>query len=345
MTNQEYRSAYLNARDSVFPAQRREYSRIVRDIYINASEEAVRAVRNAELDGLGELTQASRNSIDRQLQDAANEISQGLTENIPEWEARSYQSYLDTDSEYILRAAADAGADDVITQAGIDRINLGLNRQLINSITARQFQDGFTLSQRIWSSEILEETLPSGGIAFKPVGVNGDYQWRMLNVVDAGIAQGRDLFDISQDLNVYLRDGKTALVNRYGILERGSGVFRRRISDQCDWRAVRLIRSELYAGLQDAAVRSGRANPAVVGQYDWRLTPGVMHDCVCRDLAAASPYAENEVPAYPHPNCLCQVIPRLRNRTEFVEDLRSWVNGVSVEYIDNWHRSYYRSTS
>lgn len=344
MTNQEYLSAYITARNDVFPAQRRAYNKEIRDIYIKASSDAVEAVRDAELRGLGELTVSSRSAIQRELQFAADRISENLTERIPEWESNSYQSYLAVDQEYVLKAAADAGAGDLINKEGLDRVSIGLNQRLITSIVSRQYSDGYTLSQRIWSSEILEEVLPSGQLSLKPLGINGDYQLRMFSVVDAGLAQGRDVVDIAEDLNVYLRDGKVKLVGRYGKLVRGSGEFRRRISDQCDWRAVRLVRSELYAGLQSGAVQSGLANPASDGWYDWRLTPGALHDCICPDLAEASPYREQEVPAYPHPNCLCQVVPNLRPRSEFVEDLAKWTSGENVDYIEQWYRSYYRGT-
>jgi hypothetical protein len=41
-------------------------------------------------------------------------------------------------------------------------------------------------------------------------------------------------------------------------------------------------------------------------------------------------------------NCLCYVVPRLRDRQQFVDDLKAWTNGESVDYLDEWNANYFQ---
>ena len=139
---------------------------------------------------------------------------------------------------------------------------------------------------------------------------------------------------------VFERRRQPGLMKRYGELERGTKKFIRRIPKNIDWRAIRLARSELYASIQESSRIQGHENPAIK-TYVWNLTAGAVHECICPDLAANSPYRENEVPDYPHSNCLCYITYQIRSRNEFVTDLKNWGDGLIIPYIDTWYHSVY----
>jgi hypothetical protein len=109
--------------------------------------------------------------------------------------------------------------------------------------------------------------------------------------------------------------------------------------------ALRLARSELYASMQQTALWAGRVNPGATDLYDWIRSTHEDWGCACPELAENSPYTYQTAPSYPHPNCLCRLVPRLRDRREFVSDLARWSQGQPVEYLDNWKASYYDQLS
>ncbi len=94
--------------------------------------------------------------------------------------------------------------------------------------------------------------------------------------------------------------------------------------------------------LQNAATRQGAASLGCDGKYDWVVTSGGIHTCVCSDLESNSPYTQSRIPAYPHPNCRCTVVPRLRDTRKLVADLKKWTEGGDIGYIDKWYKDYYK---
>jgi hypothetical protein len=197
-------------------------------------------------------------------------------------------------------------------------------------MTTRLWSDGYTFSERIWGTG--------------DIGLKGDWLERMKMTVAAGIAQGRDPVKIAKDIQVYTADGKIALSQRWGGLARGTAEFAKRIPGRLDWRAQRLVRSELGASLQNASVMAGEANPGADGLYDWVLSIGRRHwDCECESLAEGGPYTAETIPTYPHSNCGCWTRPHLREMTGFLADLKSWAHGGSVDYLDEWYQGDYKA--
>ena len=118
--------------------------------------------------------------------------------------------------------------------------------------------------------------------------------------------------------------------------------FAKRIPRNVDYRAMRIVRSELYASLKETGLESGRANPSALDAYDWVMQSGRADwDCDCPDLARNSPYTYAQFPAQPHPNCGCYSVARLMDTNDFVADLKRWSNGEDVPYIDDWKAKYY----
>lgn len=82
----------------------------------------------------------------------------------------------------------------------------------------------------------------------------------------------------------------------------GRGVYRSAYMN-----AMRVTRSELIRAHQEASYRWGQKSRHVVA-FDFRPTPGT--DCeVCLGLAGL--YDKNSVPSFPHPHCMCRIVPVL----------------------------------
>ena len=173
-------------------------------------------------------------------------------------------------------------------------------------------------------------------------GAVNDTEEKILDVVWGGISQGRDSKKITADLMAYVQGGPTVIPGRWGKLEPGTREYVRRLGRAgVDYRAIRIVRSEKYRTMQQEAVAEGQNNPACTGEYDWVRAGGRENDeCdICQGLADGSPYAMDKVPDYPHPNCMCTVVPRLKDHDEFIQQLRDYVNDADTpgaREIEKW---------
>jgi hypothetical protein len=320
MTQAEYTKAYAKARRSVFNLTRRVMKELEK-VYITAGDQVAAIVRDAELRDLSPLTINSRTAIQLQLEAGANNIRSHLANNLPKSIRDSSNIVSRIDKKYMTELLPFGRGVDA---AGIAAVTEIVNEKVVISVINRVFTDGYSFSDRIWL-------------------VGTDYRTNINRVISAGYAQGRDPVKIAKDIQVYIEDGKIKLAKRYGPnLKAGTKRFLQRVRLKIDYRALRLVRSELYMGLQDAGRESGRANPGGLGLYDWILNPNRQQwNCVCPDNAAGSPYAYNEVPSFAHPNDMCRVQVRLRRQDDFLKDLKKWGNEEDVGYLDSWYREYY----
>lgn len=342
MTAEEYRKAYRDAhrRAGQITLQTK---RILQRAFKEAGDLAAETVAATEDAGLSDLTSAAWRQISAQLEAGAQIIGEAAEGEIPASLSKAYKGYLDADVEYIADAAKQAGSL-LITDTGIRNIGVGIDFRLLQAQATRLYSDGYNFSERIWNN------LGPDGL---PTGVYGDYQYRIKNLILTGQAQGRDVIKIADDIQVYIARGKDHVFKegRYGKLIPGTGEFKKRISRRVDWRALRLVRSELNASLQQAGVLEGIMNPASRDLYDWVKTPGNPIDpdgsrnvsgMRCIDLMEFNPYTSDTVPEYQHANCSCSVVPVLMNQKDFVDDLKNWEpNSGNVSYLDDWYNSVY----
>lgn len=324
MTNAEYIELSRRARRSYARITRETMTKLL-DVYIDAGKLAAAEVRRATLSGLSDLTSQSWKSIELQLEEGARQIRVAIESGVYESINRSLNIGNKIQTNYFDDAIERSDLNDFIPgiSTKVKEIYRGINDRIVRSVVNRVYQDGYGFSTRIWRAGL-------------------SYQEQIKNVISAGFAQGRDTIKIAKDLQVYIKDGKIALANRFGPnLVRGTKEFMKRIGNKVDWRALRIVRSELYVSLQDAAVLQGRANPGATGLYDWVLEAGRQHwNCACPDNQRNGPYVYTEVPGFPHPNCRCSVRPQLRNTNEFVKDLKAWGNGERIDYLDRWYSEY-----
>ena len=323
MTKSEYIKAYRQVRADGPKIVAKAMTELKRTSS-EAGKLVAEQIRQSELTAdATSLTAQSLANIQRDLIKAAEMVREKTEEQIPLRVSQISKRVTDIDEEYLLSAVKSAGV--ALLPVKIQNLFVSVNTRVVEHITRRIWQDGYTFSERIWK-------------------VGSGFQDDIKRVLTAGIAQGRDPVKIAADLEKYISDGKQVLMNRYGKLKAGTAQFARRIPKNVDYRAMRLVRSELYASLKEVDVESGNANPGAEDLFDWIMNAGRADwDCDCPDLAHNSPYTAAQVPAQPHANCMCYILPRLKDRKDFVDDLVKWSNGGDVPYLDRWESEYYNN--
>lgn len=338
MTKAEFKKLYRESRLTMGRLTTETMDRL-KNVYNNAADLAADQVRVAVARELSDLTSERWRAIEASLRVGADQIAAAVEEQVPSLVAASNAVHLDINTAYMMDAVEAAGAGARIKRSVIGEIASAVNDDLVRQTVIRQYSDGYTFVERIWSDAV--KTLDNGARQF--VGLHGDYQYRVKNLIQLGQAQGRSSAQIALDIQDYVSKGREFVLKpgRFGKLEPGTAEYKKRLVRQIDYRALRIARSEQYASLQALAPQQAAINPASSGEFDWILNPLLEHDCICLDYAAASPYAEDEIPGYPHPNCGCSVEPRLRDLDEFTDDLARWADGESVDYIDQWYSDKY----
>lgn len=333
MTQSKFYQAQKAAREKYLEIMR-DVNRDVSQLYIDAANEVAEKLKTLTLTGKGDsLTAASLRSLESTLRKTggriAGEVEKIIVNSIDDSLSQTNKPHTEFINDAIIMADIQKISIDII-----EKMYSQLNTTLIELTYSRIWQDGYTFSQKIWGFP--GET---GGQQYLP-GLAQYWETAVKNLITFGLTQNRDILQVAKDLSYYAVHGKKGLMQRYGQIIRGTKQFSKRFPKRIDWRAMRLARSELYISLQDAAKIQGKMNPAAKW-YRWNLTTGAVHECVCPDLAADSPYLEGEVPDYPHPNCLCYITHVIIGRDEFVNDLIDWDKGIGVPYLDDWYQKYY----
>ncbi len=322
MTNAEYQKQYRRARQQ-FPKLTQRAMRDILRAYRTAGKRASKFVAGSLVEGLTTPTAKAYVAFQGELKKAAEAIAGEIEKITPVTVKKAADATAEVHVKYLGEAVETAEAGAKVAKSGIKNLYVGVNDRVVRDLVSRTSRSGYTFSKSVWRTA-------------------GDFPVQMNRVIEAGIAQGRDAIDIARDITAYVNDGKTAMIKRYGKLKRGVYGFAQRISDDVSWQALRLVRSELYMSLQNASVAQGKATCAADGKYDWVLSSGGQHKCVCGTLADNSPYGESRIPGYPHPNCRCTITPRLRDEKKFNADLKRWVEGEKVSHIDTWYKNVYK---
>jgi hypothetical protein len=306
--------------------------------YLQAAEIAARAMVDCKYTGKSELTIAQWKAIEARLQDGADLISRAVEEKSYKLIRDSHKAILSIDSQYIIDAAKESNLTDKIKTEQLAEFGASINDRLIIDMAKRQGSDGYTFSERVWNG-VNKLDLPTG--------INGDYTFRIKNLIQVGTLQGRDGVKIGLDIMKYVDSGKDAVfkAGRYGKLIPGTAEYKRRIPQEVDWRALRLVRSEQYMSIQAAAIEQAKFNPASSGKVNWVINKASKHACNCPELAAASPYDIDKIPYYPHPSCMCVIEQVLIDHDQFMKDIKNWANGTGeVGYMDKWYKRYIDSS-
>jgi hypothetical protein len=236
---------------------------------------AAEAVEAAFADASG-LAAERLSSINTQLAQATATIAESLLAEVPAVVSAGQSLYGAIDAELLGDLFA---GSEAVTRTGIENMIVRINQRLIADTVNRMYQDGYTLSSKCWE-------------------IGGDYQTQITRLINSGIAQGKSTADIARSIGDYTKGGIGSLDKAYTSAKYGDVVVK-----NVDWRALRLVRTELGASMKIGAVMQGEQNPGCTGEYDWLRINTAQHSCLCPDLAAGSPYKAADVPSQPHPNC------------------------------------------
>lgn len=322
MTNTEYNSEYAWLRQRLIGVTDIERRKLLA-VYESAADEAAATLKHKLSRGMSTLTTDRWRQIELELRTGAKIIADSTDTAVKSAVSESYKRMYGIDTEYIESAAKIAG----VSISGLSSLYIGVNQKLISAVTTSVY-NGKSYSSRVWGGS----------------GVEGDWLNRVKNLVSAGIAQGRDPVQIAKDLQSYVKGG-VQTIGRWGKLKPGTSEYINRLgSAGVDYRAMRLVRTELYRGMHDASIENGEINPACDDKYDWVLSPGRNDwNCECPDIAAGGPYSKSDIPSYPHVLCMCIVRPVMIGRAEFVQQLKDYVNGADTagaRNINNWANKY-----
>lgn len=338
MTQGEYRRAYRGLRASC-GKKSLELKAKVRKAFAASISRAAKAVRaHVRGDSLGE---SARDAIVTAL--GKDNLARSFREIVGTGIDFASSSVAKIDAAYLTSAVREAHAEKVLEPEAIER---GIPRAATRIAARRKNAlDGdfvridlparvgvITNRQRYSLSESIWKALDR-------------YQAQILAIVQGGISQTRDGADIAGDLESFLTGGPEAVLGRWGNLLPGTAEYVARLgSAGVDYRTMRLVRSEMYADLQETASWMTEVNPASMGEADWILQEGrVDWPCDCADLAAAGPYKADEIPEYPHPNCMCTVQTRLMDHDAFIQDLVDYAKGsdtAGASRIEKWAQTY-----
>jgi hypothetical protein len=330
VTNAEYYSEYASLRRKMAQLTLSERKHLLA-VYTAAAKQAGEVLKSTLRRGLSTLTAQRWADIETQLYESAQIIADFTDQSVN----RTLNTGLDyvsmVEKEYIESAARMAS----VSLTGLSSVYAGINNKVIASVALNVYK-GVGYSARVWGKY---------NAAGKPIGVYGDWLDRVRSITSAGIAQGRDPVAIARDLQAYVRGGiKT--IGRWGELKPGTARYIARLGKSgVDYRALRLVRTELGSGVQEGTLEAGEANPACTGTYNWVMQSGREHwDCKCPEYAAGGPYTAETIRGFDrHPNCMCIVTQNLTSRKEFIQKLKDYVNGADTagaRSIEYWSQKY-----
>lgn len=322
MTNAQYEEAFVQARRDVASLSLKAQVK-VKLAYHRATVNVSKALIDATSRGLSIITVASNAQALAELQSSYTTLTSDVSSIIDDSVVKAAQITSRADKDYLIALVSRVEAPQ-LNEAAVRAVYERVNVNAVRNVASRVYSDGYQLSARVWK-------------------LGRGYEDVIKEIITAGVAQGRDPVKITRDIEAYVRGGKKALAERWGGLERGSKEWMQRIRGDVDYRAQRLVRSEIQATVQSTALQSGLANPGATGEFAWILGPGLAHCLECQGNAAGGFYTAETIPSYPHPNCGCQVRPVLRDRDQLVADLQRWSDGIVDDenrYIDEWAQVY-----
>ncbi len=169
MTQREYAKAYKSAQSASVKLLNSTRNELL-TVFQEAGDLAAQAVIDAQAAGFSDLTSSAWSTINQQLQAGADLVSQATEELTPALVSEAYGNFAAVDEDALMDAVSLAGKSDVITAAGVRSLTAAVNIELLAATANRVYTDGYTFSERIWKTFDL-----SGA----PIGVNGDYQYRI----------------------------------------------------------------------------------------------------------------------------------------------------------------------
>lgn len=319
MKDEQFSRKILEARRD-FLALRLNHEPAIKKIYLEAAHQV--ATKLQTLSGKT-LTRNHLIALDRTLREQAEIIDASTKALMRSGIEKAVNLEAKALDDYILRAFRE-------TNAPLDFIKLQRGFAEVNSSAAEAFwarnTKGLTISDRIWT--------------------NTDHaRQAMRDVIQSGIASGRDAVTVAKDLEKYVRSGAKTLAEDYPNMMARLG---RRVPKDLSYESLRLVRTEYSTSFFEGTYSRGRVNPAYRG-VQYMLSDAHPKPDICDDLAEADLYGlgagiypEGEEPHLPHCNCLCYVVPVMIERELFVSQVGDWLEDPeSQPELESWYNEFY----
>lgn len=178
-------------------------------------------------------------------------------------------------------------------------------------VTGQVYESGWSLSARIWGNN--EETMKD-----------------LYRIVAGGVAQQMPIYDISKQLEQYVRPGAA---KQWNLIDKdGRKIYPRQI----DYNAQRLARTLVQHSYQQSFDAVCHNNPFVI-DYVWNANGSrVCEICMDRD---GKHYKKDELPL-DHPNGMCVMEPNIDDNME--DKLVEWFNSEDGTYpeIDEFAKQF-----
>ena len=258
------------------------------------------------------LEQAQANYVRKVLSDSANEIEERLakigTSGNPltrmqlEAQRSAIKSMLDQDFKEIEKSIA-AGKIDAAKTAS--QVVSQYESQLLKAVMSQDAMGRVARSEAQRTVNNLEAAIKRmSGTSYKPLSERV-YKTKQLSagwvddIINKGLVSGWSARELAKAIVPSISPN---------------------VAGGVSYAANRLARTEInnayHAASWDRYMKS-----AIVDEVEWLLSSSHPEDDICNDYAKESPFKKNAVPAKPHPNCYCYIVPRLPAEEEFLDRL------------------------
>ena len=322
-------------------ANKKAFARLMRFNLTKIRAEYVKAIQGFKK-AVARLPSTSLSEANRTRLEAAIPRT-GLFETIKQIVRDSGETAMkadgDIDVEYLAESFEKAGLE--ITEKDVAGL---FERQRGKILERYQIANAFMpVSRMVSERPFLLQNRASYTLSDSVWGSIDSFTDKIIAYVQGSLNQGIDPVTISRDLEKYLREGSEFVIGRWGKLEPGTAEYKKRLGKAgADYRTQRVVRTEMYNARRDADIEAGRMNPGATGMFNWTLSP-VSNSCeTCEGRASNSPYTAEVAQSLTdniHPQCSCLISPVLKDRDEFIDELKAYVDGDDNAIAD-WASVY-----
>lgn len=299
----------------------------IRNLYIRSADRVAEQIRSYNAKGSGYLYKRHLQELEVSLRQEAERIAGDLTTKMEEYTQKSAAAGSGYSKAVLFDLVKQAGVDNIITEAGMQKLFGRVNTQAVEAIWART-KNGMKLSDRIWET-------------------SGKSRDTIRDLIQESVATGQDAVKTARMLERYVRGGANTLAAEYpNMMKRMNG----RVPKDISYEALRLARTETTAAFGEGTIAAARMTPSYKG-IKWILSNSHPVEDICNTLAEADGwglgegvYPPGNEPIYPgHPNCLCVLVPVHEQPEEFVQRLKKWRDNPDSEPdIEKWYTSIYQ---
>ncbi len=149
MTNAEYQKQYRRARQQFPKLTQRAMKKILR-AYRTAGKDTAKFIKGTLVEGLTTPTAKAYVAFQAELKRLAKNIAGEIEKITPGAVKKSTEATAEVHAQFLTEAAGTAGAGSKITTAGINKLYVGVNDNVVRDLVSRIDRNGYTFSKNVW---------------------------------------------------------------------------------------------------------------------------------------------------------------------------------------------------